>query len=153
VESWRRFRSRTADKRKIPNYDTRVSVLGHIQRGGRPSCMDRCWQAGLVLLQLKLNGPATETKLVGRSTMRLPIPVWTLHPNTLPKLTPTFLKRSVERYWQYRQSCNACDRNAKKLKPLLAARKQYLFNVNFFLRTAGKVVIFLRVKAKTQALY
>lgn len=28
-------------KEKFPNYDTRVSVLGHIQRGGRPSCMDR----------------------------------------------------------------------------------------------------------------
>jgi 6-phosphofructokinase 1 len=28
-------------KEKYPNYDTRVSVLGHIQRGGRPSCMDR----------------------------------------------------------------------------------------------------------------
>jgi 6-phosphofructokinase 1 len=28
-------------KEKFPNYDTRVSVLGHIQRGGRPTCMDR----------------------------------------------------------------------------------------------------------------
>lgn len=28
-------------KEKFPDYDTRVSVLGHIQRGGRPSCMDR----------------------------------------------------------------------------------------------------------------
>ena len=28
-------------KEKYPNYDTRVSILGHIQRGGRPSCMDR----------------------------------------------------------------------------------------------------------------
>ncbi len=28
-------------KEKFPNYDTRVSILGHIQRGGRPSCMDR----------------------------------------------------------------------------------------------------------------
>jgi 6-phosphofructokinase 1 len=28
-------------KEKFPNYDTRVSVLGHIQRGGKPSCMDR----------------------------------------------------------------------------------------------------------------
>jgi len=26
---------------RYPDYDTRVSVLGHIQRGGRPSCMDR----------------------------------------------------------------------------------------------------------------
>ncbi|WP_129717108.1 6-phosphofructokinase [Pedobacter sp. SYP-B3415] len=28
-------------KQKFPNYDIRVSVLGHIQRGGKPSCMDR----------------------------------------------------------------------------------------------------------------
>jgi len=28
-------------KDKYPNYDTRISILGHIQRGGRPSCMDR----------------------------------------------------------------------------------------------------------------
>ena len=28
-------------KEKFPHYDTRVSVLGHIQRGGSPSCMDR----------------------------------------------------------------------------------------------------------------
>ncbi len=28
-------------KKKFPNYDIRVSVLGHIQRGGKPSCMDR----------------------------------------------------------------------------------------------------------------
>jgi 6-phosphofructokinase 1 len=28
-------------KEKFPNYDTRISILGHIQRGGKPSCMDR----------------------------------------------------------------------------------------------------------------
>lgn len=28
-------------KNKFPTIDTRVSVLGHIQRGGAPSCMDR----------------------------------------------------------------------------------------------------------------
>jgi len=28
-------------KEKFPNYDTRVSVLGHMQRGGHPSCTDR----------------------------------------------------------------------------------------------------------------
>ncbi|QEC76845.1 MULTISPECIES: 6-phosphofructokinase [Mucilaginibacter] len=26
---------------RFPNYDTRISILGHIQRGGAPSCMDR----------------------------------------------------------------------------------------------------------------
>jgi 6-phosphofructokinase 1 len=28
-------------KEKFSSYDTRVSILGHIQRGGSPSCMDR----------------------------------------------------------------------------------------------------------------
>ncbi|RYZ96113.1 MAG: 6-phosphofructokinase [Sphingobacteriaceae bacterium] len=28
-------------KEKFPDYDTRISILGHIQRGGRPTCMDR----------------------------------------------------------------------------------------------------------------
>lgn len=28
-------------KEKFPNHDIRISVLGHIQRGGKPSCMDR----------------------------------------------------------------------------------------------------------------
>ena len=28
-------------KEQFPNYDIRVSVLGHIQRGGSPSCADR----------------------------------------------------------------------------------------------------------------
>jgi 6-phosphofructokinase 1 len=28
-------------KLKFPQYDTRISVLGHIQRGGKPTCMDR----------------------------------------------------------------------------------------------------------------
>ncbi len=30
-----------ATKEKFPNYDIRVTVLGHIQRGGSPSCADR----------------------------------------------------------------------------------------------------------------
>jgi 6-phosphofructokinase 1 len=28
-------------KKALPSYDIRVSILGHIQRGGNPSCMDR----------------------------------------------------------------------------------------------------------------
>jgi len=26
---------------RFPHYDTRISILGHIQRGGKPTCMDR----------------------------------------------------------------------------------------------------------------
>jgi 6-phosphofructokinase 1 len=28
-------------KKEVPDLDVRISVLGHIQRGGKPSCMDR----------------------------------------------------------------------------------------------------------------
>ena len=32
----------------MPNYDVRVSVLGHMQRGGRPTCFDRVLASGWV---------------------------------------------------------------------------------------------------------
>lgn len=47
-------------KEKFPNYDTRVSVLGHIQRGGRPTCMDR-------VLASRLGVAAVERLLEGHS--------------------------------------------------------------------------------------
>ena len=28
-------------KNRLPDYDTRITILGHIQRGGNPSAMDR----------------------------------------------------------------------------------------------------------------
>ncbi|MBW4890350.1 6-phosphofructokinase [Mucilaginibacter sp. HMF5004] len=46
-------------KEKYPNYDTRVSILGHIQRGGRPSCMDR-------VLASRVGVAAVEALLAGR---------------------------------------------------------------------------------------
>lgn len=46
-------------KSKFPNIDTRVSVLGHIQRGGRPSCMDR-------VLASRLGVASVESLLEGR---------------------------------------------------------------------------------------
>jgi 6-phosphofructokinase 1 len=46
-------------KEKFPNYDTRVSVLGHIQRGGRPTCMDR-------VLASRLGVAAVEALIAGR---------------------------------------------------------------------------------------
>ena len=47
-------------KEKLPDYDTRVTTLGHIQRGGSPTCNDR------VLASLLGNG-AVETLLEGHS--------------------------------------------------------------------------------------
>lgn len=47
-------------KEKFPTYDIRVSVLGHIQRGGKPSCMDR-------VLASRLGVAAVEGLLSGRT--------------------------------------------------------------------------------------
>jgi len=43
---------------KLPNYQVRVSVLGHIQRGGRPSCFDRVLgtKMGLKAVELLKDG-------------------------------------------------------------------------------------------------
>ncbi|WP_423147618.1 6-phosphofructokinase [Rubrolithibacter danxiaensis] len=45
-------------KEKFPNIDTRLSILGHIQRGGRPTCMDR-------VLSSRLGVAAVEALLAG----------------------------------------------------------------------------------------
>ncbi len=46
-------------KQRFPNIDTRLSILGHIQRGGRPTCMDR-------VLASRLGVAAVEALLDGR---------------------------------------------------------------------------------------
>ncbi len=46
-------------KQRFPHYDTRVSILGHIQRGGKPTCMDR-------VLASRLGVAAVEGLLEGR---------------------------------------------------------------------------------------
>lgn len=46
-------------KDRFPHYDMRVSILGHIQRGGSPSCMDR-------VLASRLGVGAVEALLEGR---------------------------------------------------------------------------------------
>lgn len=54
------FEVATIVKEKFPNYDTRISILGHIQRGGSPSCMDR-------VLASRLGVTAVEALMEGRS--------------------------------------------------------------------------------------
>jgi len=46
-------------KENFPAYDVRVSILGHIQRGGKPSCMDR-------VLASRLGVAAVEGLIEGR---------------------------------------------------------------------------------------
>ncbi len=49
-------------KEKFPAYDIRVSILGHIQRGGKPSCMDRVLASrlGVIAVEGLLNGHSGE---------------------------------------------------------------------------------------------
>ena len=44
----------------MPEYDVRVSVLGHMQRGGSPSCFDR-------VLASRMGVKAVESLLEGKS--------------------------------------------------------------------------------------
>lgn len=46
-------------KKRFPHYDIRVSILGHIQRGGKPTCMDR-------VLASRLGVAAVESLMEGR---------------------------------------------------------------------------------------
>ncbi|WDF55282.1 6-phosphofructokinase [Mucilaginibacter sp. KACC 22063] len=49
-------------KDRFPNYDTRISILGHIQRGGRPSCQDRVLasRVGVAAVEALLAGHRNE---------------------------------------------------------------------------------------------
>src|ERR1700744_788845 len=49
-------------REKYPNYDTRVSILGHIQRGGKPTCMDRVLASrlGVAAVEVLRNGHRNE---------------------------------------------------------------------------------------------
>jgi len=52
-------------KEKYPNYDTRVSVLGHIQRGGRPSCMDRVLASRLGVAAVEALKDGRRNEMIG----------------------------------------------------------------------------------------
>lgn len=45
-------------KERLPNFDTKVSILGHIQRGGSPTCLDRliASRMGYHAVEALLNG-------------------------------------------------------------------------------------------------
>lgn len=53
-------------KAKFPRYSIRVSILGHIQRGGKPTCMDR-------VLASKLGVGAIEALLNGKTNVMIGI--------------------------------------------------------------------------------
>ena len=49
-------------EKNLPYYDVRVSVLGHMQRGGSPTCFDR-------VLASRMGVFAVESLLAGKSNM------------------------------------------------------------------------------------
>ncbi|XP_045918939.1 ATP-dependent 6-phosphofructokinase, platelet type isoform X9 [Micropterus dolomieu] len=64
---------------KCLGFDTRVTILGHVQRGGTPSAFDRILasrmgvEAVLALLETTANTPACVVSLCGNQSVRLPL--------------------------------------------------------------------------------
>ncbi|XP_071378793.1 ATP-dependent 6-phosphofructokinase, platelet type-like isoform X1 [Centroberyx affinis] len=64
---------------KCLGFDTRVTILGHVQRGGTPSAFDRILasrmgvEAVLALLETTANTPACVVSLSGNQSVRLPL--------------------------------------------------------------------------------
>ncbi|XP_033988310.1 ATP-dependent 6-phosphofructokinase, platelet type isoform X3 [Trematomus bernacchii] len=64
---------------KCLGFDTRVTILGHVQRGGTPSAFDRILasrmgvEAVLALLETTANTPACVVSLRGNQSVRLPL--------------------------------------------------------------------------------
>lgn len=52
-------------KTNLPDYDARVTVLGHIQRGGRPSCFDRVLASRLSVKAVELLLDGQKDVMVG----------------------------------------------------------------------------------------
>lgn len=65
----------------MPEYEVRVSVLGHIQRGGSPSCFDR-------VLASRLGVQAVELLLKGKSNLMVGI--------QNDKITTTRLEKAIK---------------------------------------------------------
>ncbi len=79
-------------KEKYPNYDTRVSILGHIQRGGSPSCMDRVLasRVGVAAVEGLLDGHRNEMFGLIHNTITSTDFSQTVKHNTV--INPNFLK-------------------------------------------------------------
>jgi len=81
-------------KEKFPKYDIRVSVLGHIQRGGSPSCMDRVLASrlGVAALEGLLEGKTdVMAGLVNKEIVFTPFSQTIKHIDA-EKITPSWLK-------------------------------------------------------------
>jgi 6-phosphofructokinase 1 len=76
-------------KDRIPMLDTRVCILGHIQRGGSPSCLDR-------VIASRLGYAAVEALLEGKHNQMIGILNNKLHYTPLDKAIKAKQKVSAE---------------------------------------------------------
>ena len=75
---------------RIPMLDTRVCILGHIQRGGAPSCLDR-------VIASRLGYAAVEALLEGKHNQMIGIMNNKLHYTPLDKAVKA--KQKVNAEW------------------------------------------------------
>jgi 6-phosphofructokinase 1 len=76
-------------KERIPNADTRVCILGHIQRGGSPTCEDR-------LIASHMGYYAVESLLVGRNNVMVGVVNNKIHYTPLDKAVKEKQKIGLE---------------------------------------------------------
>jgi len=80
----------TIIKDRVPTADTRVCVLGHIQRGGAPSCMDR-------LIASRMGYSAVECLMEGRHNVMIGIVNNKMHYTPLEKAVKA--KQKISEDW------------------------------------------------------
>jgi 6-phosphofructokinase 1 len=76
-------------KQRLPHMDTRVCILGHIQRGGSPTCLDR-------LIASRLGFAAVEALLEGKQNIMIGVVNNKLHLTPLDKAIKAKQKISEE---------------------------------------------------------
>jgi 6-phosphofructokinase 1 len=77
-------------KERVPNADTRVCVLGHIQRGGAPTCLDR-------LIASRMGYSAVESLMEGRHNVMIGIVNNKMHYTPLEKAVKA--KQKISEDW------------------------------------------------------
>jgi 6-phosphofructokinase 1 len=77
-------------KERVPNADTRVCVLGHIQRGGAPTCLDR-------LIASRMGYSAVESLIEGRHNVMVGIVNNKMHFTPLEKAVKA--KQKISEDW------------------------------------------------------
>jgi 6-phosphofructokinase 1 len=80
----------TIIKERVPNADTRVCVLGHIQRGGAPTCLDR-------LIASRMGYSAVESLIEGRHNVMIGIVNNKMHYTPLEKAVKA--KQKISEDW------------------------------------------------------